>query len=94
MRSNAPSAPPQYLQALATAILCIAVISTYASRTPHQASVSKMQYSLQVELLMELLRQLGQGVNADAGGLRKNPASACACKEMVAGGSNTVRVGA
>jgi hypothetical protein len=53
-----------------------------------------MQYSLQVELLMELLRQLGQGVNADAGGLRKNPASACACKEMVAGGSNTVRVGA
>jgi hypothetical protein len=53
-----------------------------------------MQYSLPVELLMELLRQLDQGVNADAGGLRKNPASAYACTEMVAGGSNTVRVGA
>ena len=35
-----------------------------------------MRQELQVELLKELLRQLDEGVNADAGGLRKNPTSA------------------
>jgi len=41
-----------------------------------------MRHSLQVELLKELLRQLDEGVNADAGGLRKNPASAYTCPEL------------
>jgi hypothetical protein len=34
-----------------------------------------MRHALQVKLLKELLRQLDKGVNAHAGGLRKNPAS-------------------
>ena len=41
-----------------------------------------MKHALQVELLNELLRQLDAGENADAGGLRKNPASAYTCPEM------------
>lgn len=41
-----------------------------------------MRHSLQVELLKELLRQLDEGVNADAGGLRKNPASVYTCPEL------------
>ena len=40
-----------------------------------------MKHELQVELLKELQRQLAEGVNADAGGLRKNPASAYTCRE-------------
>ncbi|MEH6571489.1 MAG: SRPBCC family protein [Halioglobus sp.] len=41
-----------------------------------------MQHALQVELLKELMRQLDEGVNADAGGLRKNPTSAYTCPEI------------
>ena len=41
-----------------------------------------MRHALQVELLRELQRQLDQGVNADAGGLRKNPASAYTCPDL------------
>mgnify|MGYP001816559886 CR=1 FL=1 len=41
-----------------------------------------MRHELQVELLKELQRQLKEGVNADAGGLRKNPAAAYFCPEM------------
>jgi len=41
-----------------------------------------MRHSLQVELLKELLHQLDEGVNADAGGLRKNPASVYTCPEL------------
>lgn len=41
-----------------------------------------MRHTLQVELLKELQRQLAQGVNADAGGLRKNPVSAYTCPDI------------
>jgi phenylpropionate dioxygenase-like ring-hydroxylating dioxygenase large terminal subunit len=41
-----------------------------------------MRHELQVELLQELRRQLREGVNADAGGLRKNPASAYTCPAL------------
>lgn len=41
-----------------------------------------MRQELQVELLKELLRQLDEGVNADAGGLRKNPTSAYTCPDL------------
>ncbi len=40
-----------------------------------------MKHALQVELLKELQRQLAEGVNADAGGLRKNPATAYTCPQ-------------
>ena len=41
-----------------------------------------MRHALQVELLKELLKQLDEGVNADAGGLRKNPTSAYTCPDL------------
>src|SRR5262245_43637226 len=43
-----------------------------------------MKHAQQVELLKELMRQLDAGVNVDAGGLRKNPASAYTCPELAA----------
>ena len=41
-----------------------------------------MRHELQVELLKELQRQLEEGVNADAGGLRKNPTEAYTCDDI------------
>lgn len=43
-----------------------------------------MRHETQVNLLKELLRQLDEGVNHDAGGLRRNPASAYTCPERAA----------
>lgn len=43
-----------------------------------------MQHQQQVSILKELMRQLDQGVNADAGGLRRNPVSAYTCPERLA----------
>lgn len=43
-----------------------------------------MQHDRQVSILKELMRQLDQGVNADAGGLRRNPVSAYTCPERLA----------
>ncbi len=43
-----------------------------------------MRHEVQVRLLTELMRQLDEGVNADAGGIRKNPASAYTCPEIAA----------
>lgn len=40
-----------------------------------------MNHEVQVEIMKELMRQLDEGVNADAGGLRKNPVSAYTSKE-------------
>ncbi|MGI9323790.1 MAG: aromatic ring-hydroxylating oxygenase subunit alpha [Pseudomonadales bacterium] len=41
-----------------------------------------MRHDQQVRILKELMRQLDHGVNADAGGLRKNPVSAYTCPEL------------
>jgi phenylpropionate dioxygenase-like ring-hydroxylating dioxygenase large terminal subunit len=43
-----------------------------------------MRHEVQVELLKLLMHQLDEGINADAGGLRKNPASAYTCPKLAA----------